>query len=68
MALAAEGYVLTACAAMPIGEKADLQIVDSVKGFINAAAALSEKGAFGELRALYVRKSSAEINLKGEKA
>ena len=67
LALAAEDYRLVACAQMPIAEKTHLQIVDPVKGFEKAAIVLSEKGAFGELRALYVRKSSAEINLQGEK-
>ena len=67
LALAADGYRLRACAKMPICEKADVEIVDAASGFANAVLALSEKNAFGELSALYIRKSSAEINLKGEK-
>jgi hypothetical protein len=68
LALAAEGYCLVACADMPICEKAAVEIVEPVNGLQKATAALSEKQAFGDLTALYVRKSSAEINLKGEKA
>ena len=67
LALAADGYRLRACAQMPICEKADVEIVDAASGLANAVLALSEKNAFGELSALYIRKSSAEINLKGEK-
>ena len=66
LALAAEGYRLVACAQMPIAEKINVEIVDPVKGLQNAVIALSEKAAFGDLSALYIRKSSAEINLKGE--
>ena len=68
LALAADGYVLRACAEMPICEKANVEIVNPELGLQKSAMALSEKGAFGELTALYVRKSSAEINLQGAKA
>ena len=68
LALVAEGYVLRACAEMPICEKANVEIVNPEIGLQKAARVLSEKGAFGELTALYVRKSSAEINLQGAKA
>ena len=68
LALVAEGYRLVACADMPICEKTAVKIVDPVIGLQKATAALAEKQTFGELTALYVRKSSAEINLKGEKA
>ena len=67
LALAAEGYQLVACAQMPIAEKAEVKIVDPAQGLVNAVVALSEKSAFGELSALYIRKSSAEINLQVEK-
>ena len=60
LALLQEGYCLRACAPMPILEKAPLTIVDPATGLYKAAIALSEKQAFGELSALYVRKSSAE--------
>lgn len=61
--LMAEGYVLRACAQLPLSEKASVQVVDPVEGLKNAVVALSEKDAFGDLTALYVRKSSAELNL-----
>ncbi len=59
LALQKEGYVLRACAKLPI----EAQTVDPVEGLVKAATALAEKGGFGELTALYVRKSSAELNL-----
>ena len=63
LALVAEGYVLRACSALPVAEKVAVQVVDPVEGLKNAVLALSEQNAFGELTALYVRKSSAELNL-----
>ena len=60
--LAQEGYALTACSPMPIQDKAKLTLADPVLGLKNAACALTEQGKFGELTALYVRKSSAELN------
>ncbi|MBQ8658841.1 MAG: tRNA (adenosine(37)-N6)-threonylcarbamoyltransferase complex dimerization subunit type 1 TsaB [Clostridia bacterium] len=67
LALSAKGYALCAASPLPIGEKTKVQIVDPVKGLFGAVRSLSEKGAFGELNALYVRKSSAELNReKGE--
>ena len=68
LALAADGYILRACAPMPICEKINVEIVDPAVGLQNAAELLSEKNAFGDLTALYVRKSSAEINLEDKKA
>ena len=67
LALADEGYVLCACAALPLSQKAQVRIVDQVQGLENAVAALAEAEKFGELTALYVRKSSAEINLEKSK-
>lgn len=63
LALIGEGYALRSCSALPIAEKVAVEVVDPVTGLQNAVCALSEKGAFGELVALYVRKSSAELNL-----
>ena len=63
LALAAEGYKLVSCQSAPIDKKAELLIVDPVLGLQKAAVALAEKGGFAPLNALYVRKSSAEINL-----
>lgn len=61
LSLVKSGYRLFACNPLPISEKTAVQIVDPVVGLENAAKALAKKQAFGELRALYVRKSSAEI-------
>ena len=63
--LQSEGFTLTAFAPLPIGEKTKVAITDPVLGLQNAVKALSEMSAFAPLDALYVRKSSAEIN-KGQ--
>lgn len=60
----ADEYSLYACAPLPIGEKTKLTVVDPVKGLEKAALCLSEKEQFGDLIPLYVRKSSAELNLE----
>ena len=67
LALAAEGYALRAGSAVPLSLKADVEIVDVAEGLKNAVLDKAQKGEFGELTALYVRKSSAEINLEGAK-
>ncbi len=64
LSLEKEGYTLKACANMPIAEKANLHIVDPVEGLGQATQALAKEGKFGDLEALYVRKSSAELNQK----
>lgn len=61
--LVASGYTLSACGALPIAQKAQVCVVSPVVGLEKAVRALAQKGAFGEPTALYVRKSSAEINL-----
>ncbi len=63
LSLAAQGYTLRSCQAVPIAQKAAVEIVDPVLGLEKASAALAEKNAFAPLTAVYVRKSSAEINL-----
>ncbi|MBO5240993.1 MAG: tRNA (adenosine(37)-N6)-threonylcarbamoyltransferase complex dimerization subunit type 1 TsaB [Clostridia bacterium] len=64
LALSEKGFTLVAGAPLPIALKIAVQTVSPVEGLQNAVLALSEKAeAFGELTALYVRKSSAEINL-----
>ncbi len=63
LSLTAQGFALRACTELPILEKTAVEIVSPVEGLKNAVIAKSEKGAFSELVALYVRKSSAEINL-----
>ena len=64
LALEKEGYALCACTSLPIEQKANVSVVNPVTGLVNAAKALANAGEFGELNALYVRKSSAEENLK----
>ena len=62
--LASQGFALVAGGEIPVGEKVNVQIVSPILGLEKAVVALSQKeNAFGELSALYVRKSSAEINL-----
>ena len=64
LALADEGYVFRSCGELPLAQKACVQIADPVSGLQNAVCALAkEENAFGELTALYIRKSSAELNL-----
>ncbi len=58
------GYEVLAFEPLPLAQKTLFSLVDPVTGLQNAAKALAEKGAFGELNALYVRKSSAEENLQ----
>lgn len=67
LALAADGYALRGVSAMPIAEKAAVELVDPATGLANAVCALAKKENFGELTALYVRKSSAELNLEEKK-
>lgn len=62
LALREEDYALRACDELPIAQKAAVERTDPAKGLENAAIALSEKGKFGALDALYIRKSSAELN------
>lgn len=63
LALVESGYKLVGCQSAPIEKKTELCLVDPVAGLEKAAIALAEKNAFAPLTALYVRKSSAEINL-----
>lgn len=67
LALAAEGYALRSVSALPIAEKTAVETVDPVAGLASAVCALSKQERFGDLTALYVRKSSAEINLEEKK-
>ena len=63
LTLATQGYTLRSTSALPLSEKAEVELVSPVTGLENAVAALAKAGRFGELAAVYVRKSSAEINL-----
>ena len=67
LALAKDGYALLGGDNLPIANKAQVQTIDQVKGLLAAAKALSQEKRFGDLAALYVRKSSAEINAEGKK-
>lgn len=62
--LVKEGYSLCGVGDFPIAEKVAVAKADPVEGLKNAVCEKAEKGAFGELIALYVRKSSAELNLE----
>lgn len=57
-------YVLYSCEKLPVAEKTQVKLVDPVEGLKKAAEVLAEKGKFGNLNPLYVRKSSAELNLE----
>ncbi len=63
LALQKEGYALRALGDLPLAQKAEVTLVDPVSGLQKAAEGLAQKGGFGDLTALYVRKSSAELNL-----
>ena len=62
LALATEGYTLIACTKLPLAEKIAVTMVDPCIGLEKATKTLGEQEKFGELTALYVRKSSAELN------
>ena len=57
-------YVLYSCEKLSVAEKTQVKLVDPVEGLKKAAEVLAEKGKFGTLNPLYVRKSSAELNLE----
>ncbi len=63
LSLVQEGYSLRSCGELPLGDEAPVVLADPVEGLKNAVYQKAEEGAFGELTALYVRKSSAELNL-----
>ena len=67
LALQKEGYTLVGHGEMPISAKATVLDINPVAGLTAAAEALSKAGKFGDLTALYVRKSSAELNAEGKK-
>ena len=62
LVLEKEGYALVACTDLPLAQKAKVTVVDPCVGLEKATVALGEMEKFGELTALYVRKSSAELN------
>lgn len=60
--LAKQGYKVLSYASLPIAEKTTVTVVNPKDGLVNAVRRLAEQNCFGELTALYVRKSSAELN------
>ena len=66
-ALLQEGYALRTVGRgeklLNISSKAPVELCDPVDGLLCAVRKKAAEGAFGELNALYVRKSSAELNL-----
>ncbi len=67
LVLGRDGYVLCATTDLPIQTRVAVQKIDPVRGLLNAVKEKSQAGRFGALEALYVRKSSAELNReKGE--
>ncbi len=61
LSLQAAGYRLLSAGALSLP---NVETVDPVAGFYNAIRLKERQNAFGELTALYVRKSSAELNAK----
>ena len=60
--LCEDGYALYALTDLPIAKKTKVELVQPKNGLLNAVQYLEKQGKFGELTALYVRKSSAELN------
>ncbi|MBR2646780.1 MAG: tRNA (adenosine(37)-N6)-threonylcarbamoyltransferase complex dimerization subunit type 1 TsaB [Clostridia bacterium] len=67
LALVKEGYTAVSTSPLPLSQKTAVQIVDPVTGLKNAVEGLAkDENNFGALTALYVRKSSAELNLSNK--
>ena len=64
LAYAAQGYALYATSPVAVFERAAGTVVSACEGLKKAALDKSKKGECSPLSALYVRKSSAEMNLK----
>ncbi|MBQ9714360.1 MAG: tRNA (adenosine(37)-N6)-threonylcarbamoyltransferase complex dimerization subunit type 1 TsaB [Clostridia bacterium] len=67
LSLESQGYRLCSVFDLPVAQKTSVERVDAARGLENAVKALAEQNKFGELTALYVRKSSAELNLEEKK-
>ena len=63
LSLHGEGYELIAGEPLPIAQKAEVRVVSVEDGLKNALEKRASEGAFAPLQALYVRKSSAELNV-----
>ena len=59
-----KGYALRACSNLPLSEREKVEITNPVDGLRLAVARLSQENKFGDLKAVYARKSSAELNLE----
>jgi tRNA threonylcarbamoyladenosine biosynthesis protein TsaB len=59
----AEGFSPVSVGVKTLGQRV-VQTVDPVAGLQAAVERKAQKGTFGELQAVYVRKSSAELNLQ----
>ena len=59
-----KGYALYSTAELPIYQKSAGKVLSSVDGFEKALKAKADYVSGNDLSALYVRKSSAELNLK----
>ena len=68
LSLCEEGYVLRALGrgecTLNIAKKTPVCVCDPVEGLLQATLQKASEGKFGRLDALYVRKSSAELNLQ----
>ena len=69
LTLLKDGYDLRAIRSseeriLPISAKAEVKPCDPVGGLVAAVLAKAQKGGFAPLEALYVRKSSAELNME----
>ena len=63
LALCQSGYTPVAGASLELAQKIPVETVSLVTGLERAVCALcQDEGNFGELEALYIRKSSAELN------
>ena len=62
LALQAQGYTLVSTEPLALSTK----VVSPVDGLTNAVIALAKNNAFGALDALYIRKSSAELNAESK--
>ncbi len=63
LSLIGEGYAPYALGEISLSEKTAVKIVSPVEGLQKAVCALAKEEKWGELIALYARKSSAELNL-----
>lgn len=63
LSLQAEGYTLCATSPLPLSQCTTVRLASPQDGLIQAVEAKAAAGAFAPLTAVYVRKSSAELNV-----